>query len=420
MRMNWTGISFACLLGACSPSTPSAARESLGPALAPEAPARSTAQTESPYPPGRWRRDRDALRRLVLWPSHILIRFADAPEQADVSFTLVSFHSVLPPATRTRGEALELARDIVRRARAEPDRFAELAGEYSEDIVRRERGGSLGGIQAKQLSLWPTVLDALLAIAPGEVSDVVETRYGFHVFTRQAPPARQTVTGRRIVIGHERAPWLGTLDASAAPRRTREAALELARALFEQARAAPDRFLELVTQHSELRDKAVGGDFGTWSNVEPSAFPREIEVLAHLSVGEVAPPFDSLFGVQIVQRVPDPERTEYAMEGIHLRFDPNAPEPDPTSRSSVLTRARTLNQRLLASPALLPELQKEYVPFKAQWTEGRGSPELLAELASVEPGEFLRQPVRSVSSYFVGRRIASGPVATVDAVFDLP
>jgi PPIC-type peptidyl-prolyl cis-trans isomerase-like protein len=411
-------VSLACLMGACSRSP--AAHEELGPSLASKAPAHLMAASESPYPPGRWRGERESLRRLVLWPSHILIRFADAPEQANVSFAMVSFRSVLPPATRSRSEALELARDIARRARAQPQKFAELAREHSEDIVRREQGGSLGGIQAKQLSAWPSVLDALFSIAPGEVSEVVETRYGFHVFTRQAAPARQSVTGRRIVIGHERAPWLGTLDASAPPTRTRDAAFELARAVFEQARSAPDRFDQLVAQHSELRDKVVGGDFGTWSNLEPCAFPREIEVLSQLRVGEVALPFDSLFGVQIVQRVPDPERTEYAMEGIHLPFDPKAPDSDPSSHSSTLARARALNQRLLASPALLPELQKELIPFKAQWTEGRGSPELLAQLASVKPGEVLPQPVRSATRYFVGRRIASGPVGAVDPMFDLP
>jgi hypothetical protein len=410
----------ACLVGSCSPPTPPAARASREPSLAREALPPSPARPESPYPPGRWRQHRESLRRLVLWPSHILIRFADAPAQADVSFTLVSFHSVLPPATRGRGEALELARDIARRARAEPKKFAELAREHSEDIVRRELGGSLGGIQAKQLSAWPGVLDALFAIAPGEVSDVVETRYGFHVFTRRAPPARQSVTGRRIVIGHERAPWLGTLDAGAPPQRTREAALDLARAIFEQARSAPDRFEQLVAQHSELRDKVVGGDFGTWSNVEPCAFPREIEVLSQLRVGEVAGPFDSLFGVQIIRRVSDPERTEYAMEGIHLPFDLNAPEADPTSHSSALALARSLNERLLASPALLPELQKAQNSFKAQWTEGRGSPELLAQLASVKLGDVLPQPVRSATRYIIGRRIPPGPAATADPLFELP
>ncbi|HTV18469.1 MAG TPA: peptidylprolyl isomerase [Polyangiaceae bacterium] len=415
-------VALAGALAACTSATsPDAGpRVTPAPSLAPQAPVNAPQPLESPYPPGRWRQQPAAMRRLVLWPSHILVRFAGAPEQSGVSFARVAFQSVLPPATRSRGEALALARDIVRAARAEPGRFAELSRQHSEDIVRREQGGSLGGIPAEQLAAWPTVLDALLALAPGQVSDVVETRYGFHVFTRRAPPPRQMLTGRRIVIGHERAPWLGTLDASAPPTRTREAALELARTLFERARSAPERFEQLVALHSELRDRIVGGDFGTWSSVEPCPLPREVEVLSQLEVGEVAPPFDSLFGIQIVQRVPNPQRSELAIDGINLPFDRDAPDGASTSRDSVLAEARTLNERLRAAPSLLPELQKQHMPFEGQWTQGRGSPELLAALGKVQPGDVLPEPVRSATRYIIGRRAVPRPPTAVEPLFELP
>jgi hypothetical protein len=119
---------------------------------------------------GRWRRaKRSDLERLMLWPSHLLIRHADVHEADSVSFTMADFHSVLPRPTRTRDEARALARTLVDRARERPARFAELARQYSEDIVRKDSGGSFGGIPAARLTPWPAVLDAVLALSPGDL-----------------------------------------------------------------------------------------------------------------------------------------------------------------------------------------------------------------------------------------------------------
>jgi hypothetical protein len=370
---------------------------------------------------GRWRRaKRSDLERLMLWPSHLLIRHADVHEADSVSFTMADFHSVLPRPTRTRDEARALARTLVDRARERPARFAELARQYSEDIVRKDSGGSFGGIPAARLTPWPAVLDAVLALSPGEISEPVETWYGFHIFTRRAPPEPQTVTGRRIVIGHEKARWLAMLDASAPPSRPREAAQELAVRVYAAAKAAPTRFSELVARHSELRDRILDGDFGTWSNHEPSPFPVEVEVLGQLEPGEVAPPFDSLFGFQIIQRVPNRERMEYAIEGVRFLFESGVAADDPRSRASVLAVAREVAARAGTAPSLLPELQRQGLPLAAQWTDGRGSPEVSAAVAATRLGEFLAEPVRTAHQYWFGRRVQPAVKVPVEPLFALP
>lgn len=92
---------------------------------------------QSPYPPGRWRSNTMELERVVLWPSHLLIRHADVEVSGGVSFSLTDFRNGLPPATRTREQALALATELARHARREPERFAEL--------VREHRARSPGG-----------------------------------------------------------------------------------------------------------------------------------------------------------------------------------------------------------------------------------------------------------------------------------
>lgn len=357
----------------------------------------------SPYPAGAWRLHKGELEHVVVWASHLLIRYADVKVSDSVSFSMAAFRTVLPPATRTRDEALALAVGLSQRAREHPEHFAELVREYSEDLVRRDSGGSLGGIPAAQLTPWPEVLDALSSLRPGQISDPVETWYGFHVLMRRAPPAEDTVTGRRIVIGHSEARFLAVAN-GVAPTRSRTDALALANRIHAQAKANPARFLELVLQRSEHRDRARGGDFGTWSNREPAPFPREIEVLTGLEVGEVSAPFDSLFGIQVVQRIENRPRPTYAIDGVRLPFDPNAADTDPRSPESALAQALQYHRQLLDGPQRLLDLQARQQRYDAQWLDGRGSPELTAALAAVAPGELLREPVRSASSYIIGRR----------------
>ena len=59
------------------------------------------------------------------------------------------------------------------------EKFATLARIYSEDAGTARRGGELGF--ASKSIYWPVFSDAAMALRPGTISQIVETRDGFHI-----------------------------------------------------------------------------------------------------------------------------------------------------------------------------------------------------------------------------------------------
>ncbi|HEX8129669.1 MAG TPA: peptidylprolyl isomerase [Pyrinomonadaceae bacterium] len=72
--------------------------------------------------------------------------------------------------------------------------FANLAREYSDDAATRERGGDLGtfarGAHTRAFD------DAAFKLKPGEVSEVVETEYGYHIIKLAGRDDARAVTLR--------------------------------------------------------------------------------------------------------------------------------------------------------------------------------------------------------------------------------
>jgi parvulin-like peptidyl-prolyl isomerase len=95
-----------------------------------------------------------------------------AATDAEIDAYLAQHPELDPKAARTKTE------DILRRARAGED-FTALAREYSGDPGSKQNGGDLGwfgrGMMVKPFE------DAAFALKPGEISDIVETQFGFHI-----------------------------------------------------------------------------------------------------------------------------------------------------------------------------------------------------------------------------------------------
>jgi parvulin-like peptidyl-prolyl isomerase len=83
--------------------------------------------------------------------------------------------------TRTRGAACLRAIEARDKIRGGAD-FVEVVKEYSEEPGAASRGGSVAGIE-RSMVVEPFA-DAAFELDISQMSDVVETAYGFHVILR--------------------------------------------------------------------------------------------------------------------------------------------------------------------------------------------------------------------------------------------
>jgi parvulin-like peptidyl-prolyl isomerase len=109
---------------------------------------------------------------------------APEPDQIGASHILVAYQGATrarPTVTRTRDEAKQLAEQLSAKAHAPGADFARLARE-SSDAPTGIEGGALPKFRRQQMV--KPFSDAAFALKPGEISDVVETNFGFHIIKR--------------------------------------------------------------------------------------------------------------------------------------------------------------------------------------------------------------------------------------------
>ncbi|NCN26323.1 hypothetical protein GW915_02010 [bacterium] len=84
---------------------------------------------------------------------------------------------------KSRAELKKTAEGLMKRAKENPSKFSELAKEYSEGPSAKTGGDVDWGARHKLLEEF---YEAALALKkPGEISDVVETPYGYHIIQLQ-------------------------------------------------------------------------------------------------------------------------------------------------------------------------------------------------------------------------------------------
>jgi len=85
--------------------------------------------------------------------------------------------------TRTQAQARALVEEVRLKAAQPGADLCELARQFSDDFQNGAACGDLGWIEPGTL---PATIDAVLfRLAAGQVSDVLETAYGYHVFWRE-------------------------------------------------------------------------------------------------------------------------------------------------------------------------------------------------------------------------------------------
>ena len=111
-------------------------------------------------------------------------KFDDLVEDAiTASHILVSYEGADNSEVkgRTKEQAKKKAEELLAKVRAEPDKFAELATQNS-DGPSKDKGGDLGEFDRDTMEKPFT--EVAFKLKPGEISDVVETKFGFHVIKR--------------------------------------------------------------------------------------------------------------------------------------------------------------------------------------------------------------------------------------------
>lgn len=161
--------------------------------------------------------------------------------------------------------------------------FGELAREYSDDPTAAS-GGDLGFFSRGDMVV--EFERAAFALAPGQISDVVKTQFGYHIIKCEEKE------GERIRCRHILISAIPTAADSAA-------AMATARNVYSKIRQGQS-FEEMARQYSEDPDSRIfDGELG-WYPIEelPPAFKSAI---GDKGTGEILPPVISQSGIHILR-----------------------------------------------------------------------------------------------------------------------
>ena len=168
----------------------------------------------------------------------------------------------------------------------EPEAFADVAREMTEDPSGKENGGELGWVQVFRYVY--AFEDAVYNTPVGEVTEVFRSPYGYHIALVEEERAFEEVHAAHIMKmmprGNEGVAW----DAKKAID-----------SLYQVVKEGAD-FAEVATAHSDDKGSAVrGGDLG-WFGRGMMVQPFE-NITFDMQPGEMSEPFPTRFGWHFVK-----------------------------------------------------------------------------------------------------------------------
>ncbi|MFM7532495.1 MAG: peptidylprolyl isomerase [Rubrivivax sp.] len=187
-------------------------------------------------------------------------RFTE-PEERRASHILINAPKDQPAAERDK--ARQKAQELLEQARKAPAGFAELARKHSQDPGSAARGGDLDffgrGAMVKPFE------DKTFAMKPGEISDLVESDFGFHIIRLEAVRG-----GQKKPLAQVRGEIDAALRTQQAQRRFAEAAEQFTNTVYEQSESlqpAIDKF-KLARQTATVQRTPAQGAQGPLGSVK--------------------------------------------------------------------------------------------------------------------------------------------------------
>ena len=204
-------------------------------------------------------------------------------ESVNISHILIQ----VKPSQAADQQAFELAQKLRKRILDGED-FATLAKQYSQDPGSASRGGELGFMSRGDFV--PEFETAAFALEPGQVSDVVKTRFGYHII--QCIDKRgDKINVRHILIT---VPVLADDEQAALNKIT-----EIRKEIVEGGKS----FEEMAKKYSDDETtKEQGGLLGWFEMDKFAQNAQEFRAVAEtLKVGEVSAPFKTRYGYHILR-----------------------------------------------------------------------------------------------------------------------
>jgi NIMA-interacting peptidyl-prolyl cis-trans isomerase 1 len=221
-----------------------------------------------------------------------------APELVEVRVLVVAWQgaeNARANVVRSKEDALERARMLERMAKS-GDRLAELVRKYSDRAGASEDLGLFRIRPSSPGAFGKEVAETAAKLAPGAISDPVETPTGYFVIERRTdPPTGPTrVSAKHILISYATAE-----HAIPGVKRTEAQARELAEQIDRDAKAGKD-WNELAKNTDEPGSKETGGDLGAFTRGQMvPAFER---AAFGLPVGAISEVVQTPFGFHVIQR----------------------------------------------------------------------------------------------------------------------
>ena len=161
----------------------------------------------------------------------------------------------------TQAAVKQKAETVLAEARQQPDRFAALAQQHSQDPGSAAEGGDLNFFGRN--AMVKAFEDAVFSLNKGEISDLVQTEFGWHIIrvTDIKAPPQPNFEALRAQIEDD-------LKKQQAQRLFAEAAEAFTNMVYEQAdslQPVAERF-KLTVQTQTGLTRRVQADAGVWSN----------------------------------------------------------------------------------------------------------------------------------------------------------